>query len=84
MSQTNAIGLLFFRLVAGPLRHHDQDEDGQTHEPEARSAIGGISELDEVVKPSNQERHTGHHGIAEGRAKRDHQKEDASPGHNLA
>src|ERR1051325_3536882 len=77
--------LLFLRLLAaGQSAHHYQYEDGETQEPEAWASIGGIGELDEIGQSPDQQRHTGHHGVAEGRAERDHQKEDACPGHDLA
>jgi hypothetical protein len=48
-NQKDQRNLLLFRLLAArPASHHHQGEDSQTQEPEARPAIGGISELDEV------------------------------------
>jgi hypothetical protein len=84
-NQMDQKNLLFFGLLAaGPSTHHHQGEDGQTQEPEARPAIGRIGELNEIGQSPDQERHAGHHGVAEGRAKRDHQEEDSCPGHDLA
>src|ERR1043166_1243079 len=83
--QIDEIDLLFLRLLAaGQSAHHYQYEDGETQEPETWAAIGGIGELDEIGQSPDQKRHAGHHGVAEGRAERDHQKEDACPGHDLA
>ena len=49
-----SILLLFFGLLAaGPAGHHHQGKDGQTQEPEARPAIGGIGELDKIGQSPN-------------------------------
>ena len=88
MNQINQIdqtNLFFFWLLAAePSAHHYQCEDGQTHEPEARAAVGGIAELDKIGQSPDQERHTSHHCVAEGRAERDHQEHDARAGYDLA
>ena len=85
-NETNETNLFFCfgLLAAGPASHHYQGKDGQAREPETRTAIGGIGKLDEVGQSPDQERHAGHHGVAEGRAKGDHQKYDARAGHNFA
>src|SRR5256885_2314542 len=49
IDQIDQSDLFFFWLfAAGPSAHYHQGEDGQTQEPEARPAIGGIGEFDEV------------------------------------
>ena len=67
----------------GRRAQQNQCDDGQNQEPEGGTAIGGIGEFNQIRQPADQERHAGHDGVAEGRAERDHQKQDSRPGHHL-
>ena len=64
--------LLIGRMAAAAAAEGDQGGDGQKHQPERGASIRGVGEFNQVGQPADQQRHAGHHGVAEGRAEGNH------------
>src|SRR5215475_973756 len=80
--------LVRFRRLALASTTHEREsgksENCDSKQPEAGLAVGGIGKFDQIHQPADQQRHTGHDGIAERRAEGDHQEQDASPSNCFA